>query len=257
MRHRILLLLVCSLLCFGITGCGNQIADLTDEQSEQVSEYAAAVLLAYDSEHHSRLLNDEQIAEAEKLEAIQKEREEAIAEIAKSYTDEKNKTDSKKDKEEQGTKGEETFEEPVVLADFLQLKGLDIKYDGASLEDSYPASQAVEADDTNAFFSMRASSGNKLLVVKFKITNVTGEDQTLDILSKKVRFSLGSDKLEKKNTLVTMLEDDFSTYNGVVPAGGTIYNVLITEIGEQQGTDIGNLKLYVKYNEDNATINLQ
>ena len=55
--------IVCgALLCvmaLGMTACGNEIPDLTEEESQRVGEYAAVTLLKYDANHRSRLVDPE------------------------------------------------------------------------------------------------------------------------------------------------------------------------------------------------------
>ena len=60
-----------------VTGCGNQIPDLTEEQAQKIGEYAALTLLKYDTNHQSRLVDEAVVEEyEEKLE------EEALKESA-------------------------------------------------------------------------------------------------------------------------------------------------------------------------------
>ena len=261
MEKKIGSILIITALVGCLTGCGNVIADLSEEQSEQISEYAAAVLLSYDEEYHSRLLDEEEMVKAEEEEALAKARAEAAAKIAEAYTQEETKTDSQNDADDESgsTDASAQPEEPVELAQFLGLTGFEVQYAGASIEDSYPT--AVSAEDGQAaesvFFSMKASAGNKLLVLKFNVQNVSGQDQVLDLLSKRIYFYVESDQFGKKGTMVTMLEDDLSAYNGNVTAGSSVESVLIAEISEEEAANIGNLVLDVKYNEDTASIKLQ
>lgn len=261
MKKRIGSILIVTALIGCLTGCGNVIADLSEEQSEQISEYAAAVLLSYDEGYHSRLLDEEEMAKAEEEEAIVKARAEAAAKIAETYAQEESKTDNQNDAENEAgnTDASVQTEESVDLAQFLELTGFEVQYAGASIEDSYPTT--ISSEDGQAadsvFFSMKATAGNKLLVLKFNVQNVSEQDQVLDLLSKKIYFYVESDQFGKKGTMVTMLEDDLSAYNGNVPAGSSVEGVLVAEISEEEAANIGGLVLDVKYNEDTASIKLQ
>ena len=51
-----------ALLCamaLTMTACGNEIPDLTEEESQQIGEYAAVTLLKYDANNRSRLVDPE------------------------------------------------------------------------------------------------------------------------------------------------------------------------------------------------------
>ena len=232
------------------------IMDLTAEESEQVSEYAAAMLLSYDTGYHSRLLTEEEIAVAEAEEAAARAKQERIDQIAESYVNsEPEKTEGASDTDSSGDGASESEEAPVVLSEFLGLSGLDLQYAGNTVTNSYP--EAGDADETSAFFAMRATPGNKLLVLKFHMQNISGGDCAVDLLSKKVRFSVSSDVIEKTNMQVTMLDNDLSTYQGTLAQGAGADVVLVAEIPEGQASDVGALKLGVKCGGESASLKLQ
>lgn len=260
MKDRLGIVLLSAVMIFALTGCGNEIVDLTDNQSEQISEYAAAVLLAYDKDYHSRLLNDEEIAQAEAAEAEEQARAEEAEKIAQAMMDDKKPDQEDKDVSDKDDANGEEEMKPVVISEFLGLNGMDVQYAGCSVEDYYPAqSNSIDgqAEEVNTFFSMKASEGNKLLVLKFNMQNISGQDQNVDMLSKQLRFSVQSDTFGKKNTLVTMLEDDFSTYTGTIASGNSAQSVLIVEITEEQAVNVGQLSLQIKYNDESASVQLQ
>jgi len=233
------------------------IMDLTAEESEQISEYAAAVLLSYDTGYHSRLLTEEEIAIAEAEEAAARAKQERIDQIAQAYANaEPEPTDGVSDSDPSAGDGANQSEEaPVVLADFLGLSGLDLQYTGSAVTNSYP--EENEADEKGAFFAMRSTPGNKLLVLKFHMQNISNEDCMVDLLSKKVRFSVSSDEIEKTNMQVTMLENDLSTYQGTLAQGAGTDVVLVAEIPEAKALDIGILNLGVKCAGETASLKLQ
>lgn len=256
-KIKLIVLSICISGCF--TGCGNVIADMTENESEQISEYAAAVLLAYDKDYHGRLLNEEEMAKAEEEEAIAQARAEEVRRIAERSKKEKEQAENEMDGSDsaKGNEGQADVKEEIKLADFLGLSGFDVQYDGMSVEDAYPSGTMDLTDDASAFFSMKAPEGNKLLVVKLRVTNTSAQDQVLDLLSKNVHFTISGDAIVTSNTLVTMLEDDFSVYSGNVAAGASIQTVLIAQIKAEQADAVSKLSLGVKYNDASATIALQ
>ena len=50
--------LLCAMM-LSMTACGNEIPDLTEEESQRVGEYAAVTLLKYDANNRSRLVDPE------------------------------------------------------------------------------------------------------------------------------------------------------------------------------------------------------
>ncbi|MDE6714798.1 MAG: hypothetical protein K2K20_13820 [Lachnospiraceae bacterium] len=54
-----------AVLMMSLSGCGNAIPDMTEEQQSMVTEYAAQLLLKYDANYQSTILTEEQSREAE------------------------------------------------------------------------------------------------------------------------------------------------------------------------------------------------
>ena len=72
--------LLCAMM-LSMTACGNEIPDLTEEESQRVGEYAAVTLLKYDANNRSRLVDPEMvIAKLEKEAAKEASQEEEKAE---------------------------------------------------------------------------------------------------------------------------------------------------------------------------------
>lgn len=68
--------LLCAMM-LSMTACGNEIPDLTEEESQRVGEYAAVTLLKYDANNRSRLVDPEMvIAKLEKEAAKEASQEE-------------------------------------------------------------------------------------------------------------------------------------------------------------------------------------
>ena len=59
---------ICCMLFFG--GCKSEIAEMTDEQQQQVGEYAAFAMLRYDAEHRSRLVDYSEVVAADEAARI-------------------------------------------------------------------------------------------------------------------------------------------------------------------------------------------
>lgn len=214
---------------------------MTDAETEVVSEYAASLLLKYDAENHSRLINTSSYMDKymNALLAYNKAEEEYYAKLA--YEEELRKQEALNQKEEaekyagstsvnDGTGGATIIDgqlDNVSLASYLDLDNFNIEYSGYELLNSYP-----DDSQDDLFFSCVATKGSKLLVVYFDATNMSGDTQRLDIFNKGAKFKLNVNGTNKKDTLLTLLEDNLSEYLGDFNGNESKKLVLIREVPE-------------------------
>lgn len=231
-------------LCTGLllTGCqANTIPTLSEEQSNLISEYAASLILKHDKNHSSGIASQEEKdkAEKERLRALKRE------EIAKAAEN--------ADKDESANKSDTAAEAAPVyvdIAQFLELEGTTIEYQGFEISDSY----SEDGGDVTSF-AMEAPEGKKLLVVKFNLS--TSEDKEVDILSKYPLFRIRINDGSRIDVLTTMLLNDLSTYKETVTAGTLVETVLIAAITQEEADSIQSLVLSTKYGETSADTLLQ
>lgn len=244
MRRRIALLFTI-LLMFIITlsACGSY-PDLTDEENAMVEEYAAALLLKYDSENHSRLvdtedyLNQYNAAVALREESI-KQYEEAQATqdaFEEEQRNEPNFTQTESSEpiiENDGTGGAAIVGEPkITMEEFLDLQGFTIAYAGNLVCKNYPEDSAVP---------ISASSGRDLLVVMFAVSSNAGGE--LDLFHKNASYKVSVNGGSYITNNMTILDNDLSQYLGNIPAGAATNLALIFEVKE--GTKVTSLNLSV------------
>ena len=156
-------LLSCSIF---MTGCGFvDIPDLSDEQTELISEYAVNLLLKHAQGSNERILSAEEVQKAES---------EAAAE-EKAHANEKagvnSKNSAKQDKENADTSSKNSSDGAAVtdtsISDFFGIQGVDIEFRDFDVCSSYPddlsedesESQSALADssDTDETISDKAS----------------------------------------------------------------------------------------------------
>ena len=232
--------LLCALTVALLTaGCG-EMPDLTQEETDLIAEYAAGMLLKYDRDIN-RLVDTSMYEEEVEEEVILPEEEEEPTE-----TEEEESTavvDVSQD--------EET--EPAVssLEQYYGVPNVIITYTGYEVAESYPPS--LEGEDL--VFSMEASAGTQLLVLKFNAQNLSGEDQVLNMLGYGARFRVSVNGESSKGALATMLVNDMQTYNDVIPASSAVELVSIVEI--PQGTNVGSIDMILRGGEQDATLRLQ
>lgn len=251
MRRTAVSALVTVLIGSMLTGCGLvDMPELTDEQTELVTEYAAGLILKYDmSAPQGELLNEEDLAtlEAQEAEKRRKEREaKAAAEdyLAKKANAEKEKKEAK-DMESNDSESSKKKDEDTQVGDLAQFYGIDgfsISYKGYELTDSYPTS------GEDLLMAMDATDGKQLCVLKFDVTNNSGSEQTFDMFYRNPNFYLMIDGGEKIHQQYTLLLDDMAASNDKMAAGETFERVLIFEVPDSID-NIGSMTMQAKNSE--------
>ena len=186
-------------MALGMTACGNEIPDLTEAESQRVGEYAAVTLLKYDANHRSRLVDPEiVIAKLEKDAARETGRQENA------------QTEEKPAESTASEAKAPTAQEDITtsLEDFFGLaEGVTLTYRDYQIADSYPEDGSAED-----YFALDASTGKKLLILNFELTNGTDQEENVDFLSTASRYIITVNDGTRGNALTTMLPNDMSTY---------------------------------------------
>lgn len=225
-----------------ISGCGAQMPDLTQEETDLISEYAVGILLKYDKYHKSRLV-DTTAYDVAAEEIPEEPEEEILVEEPGSPTSDTEVVDVSQDVEPEAP--------PATIEEYYGIQGITFQYIGYDLTQSYPSS----ADNEALFFAMDATDGSQLLVLRFMATNVSSIDQTLNMLGSGARFRVSVNGGSSQSVLTTMLLDDMQTYNDIVPAGNSVELVSIVEV--PQGTSIETIDFTMRGNDQSATMTLQ
>ena len=234
-------------MSMAISGCGSSYPDLTEEENELVSEYAAALLLKYDSENHSRLVDTTEFmttyqaaveAREESIRAYEEEQARKLAEeeMAAKQAEEESRTFSEK---KDGTGGATIINDnssstpEMSLAEFLNASDFKIDYAGYDLMSRYP-------EDSSRPIS--ASSGKALLIVYFNVTSENGG--TLDVFNENATFKISVNNGTYSSNYITVLDDDLSQYLDSFSAGETKRLVLVFEVSKD--TTVSSLDLEVE-----------
>ncbi len=227
-----------------MTGCG-AMPDLTQEETELISEYAVGLLLKYDKSHGSRLVDTSAYDIAEETPEMEVLEEPVPEEAPEDLSETTQTVDVSQDEEEAA--------EPVVssVEEYYGIPNVTVQYTGYELTDSYPNTE----NDENLFFSMEATPGTQLLVLKFLVSNTANEDQTMNMLGYGARFRVSVNGESSKGALATMLLNDMQTFDEVIPAGASIELVSIVEV--PRDISINSIDFILRGNEENATLRLQ
>lgn len=244
-----------------LTGCGNAIPDMTAQQEEVITQYAADILVQSKS-GNTRLIDTaaetarrQEIAKKAaavqaKIEAAKKEKE-AAKESAQAKLDQTPVTNATGVTETAAAA--ETLSSVGDLSAFLSLNGLTVAYQGCELASSY-TDQSEEDQQWSP--SIDATAGKQLLIVKLAVSNPTTADVMADVVSQNPVFRLVANEQDGGTTLMTMLLSDFSLLQENIPAGATENYVLITQVSSDT-KEINSLKLYAEKGSAAITVGLQ
>ena len=239
MRKRFCFLFLICIFIFTMTGCGNEIPEMSEEESAMVSNYAATLLLKYDSGYQTKLLNQEQLEQEEQM---QKQIQEEAQRLAALEAEKEAKQEEEQAKESEGQSSVEnvTYVNP---AEFLGLDGISISYNGVEYLDQYPK------DGEDLYFATTATEGCKLAVVHLGLSNQTSEVRSADVFSTNARFKVSFNDGDYHNIMSTLFSEDFSVFNGELQPGESVDTVLLMELKDEDCVDVNALNLYIKCND--------
>ena len=228
------------MLTVGLCGCGSQIPDLTDEQRSAISEYAVQLLLKYDTNTESRLV-DLSLLEEEPEPTAQPEATEAPSEESSGM--------------------DEVADTPVIEMGGEAVSGGDMKTTLGLAENisfEYVDCQIVESytDVMNSELVIDADAGNKLVVCNFVLVNDGAEKQSVDMLRESIRYTFEVSG-ESVNSLVTMLSNDLTTYLGILDSDESRKVVVIAECEASMLSEDAEIYLEVQRGESKATIQIK
>lgn len=233
---------------FYMTACGSAIPDMSEEQNAQVVEYAAGLLLKYDENYHSRLVEEPEAEPGEEEPIVQEE--ETVKETETTPVVDVTQ-------EPETTPVVDVTQEPVEASfgsveEFYGIDGVSITYNGYELKDMYPDTQESE----ELYFAMNATRGCKLLVLNFDAANISGGDLNLDMLSRDTKFKVSINGETPKYALTTMLMNDLSSFTGTIAAGASERLVLVSEITEEKANSIQTISLNMRNVSEEGTLSL-
>ncbi|MBQ9143077.1 MAG: hypothetical protein IJX63_14995 [Lachnospiraceae bacterium] len=233
-------------LIIGLSGCGSQIPEMTEEEQAAISEYAVELLLKYDSNQSSRLVDLEPEEEPEPT-------------ARPSVTEPPSATEAPI---EDSTGMDDVEETPVIGADDEGVgESGDIKTVlglAESISFMYEDYQTTPqyVDTVNKDLVLEAEDGKQLLVCNFVLVNDGADKQSVDMLLDKIKYVFLIDE-ESVNAQVTMLSNDLATYMGILDADEARRVVLLAECEEAKLAEAEVIFLQVQKNKETATIQIK
>lgn len=154
---------------FALTGCISS-KDLTEQEEDIIAEYSAGILLQNEDKYERKLVRQDMPLVPEQTTAPQ-----AAAEPETSPV-------QTLDSETAGEEGETGSEVP--LNEIYQIEGMEAVYDSYTICKKYTESEKSE---------ISAKKGNILYVVKYKVKNTTSQKLKVNLIKRKIAYSLALD----------------------------------------------------------------
>lgn len=284
---------ICTVLILSLfaVGCEKTI-ELTDEENQLIAEYSAELLLKYDKNYKSKYFdNDEFVSphrrdelatgtDASTVITTEVTTESATEKPTDEVTTEANTTEDSGNTTERTTETttehdtDSTTESHHIqpdmedvssheikadynhndfdLAKFAGVNNVSIKYQYSRITDTYPA-----YDSSGMYIGVEAPDGYKLLVLKFRIENLTNNKQDIDLYSKDILYKIILDNKKCAKQLFTILMDDMYTYQGTISESGISDVVLLFQVSDGMADSRKDMKLQVETEDDKAIVQLQ
>ena len=237
------IILLAGTLIVSLSGCGNTISSLSEEQEALVVEYASTAVLKHDANYQGKLVD---------LSTLKNEEETPVEETMQAPAEE---ADIPKEPEQMQEPQQDVFSaeqaEAEIQADAEQILGLQdvsLTYSGYEVDEFYPK------NGNEIYFVMNATPGNNLLVVKFTLRNLLNEEQDIQIQPGTVRVKIIMNG-EEENALTTMLLNDLATYQGTLGPNEETELVVVGEYPVEDLQTIDSLSVKLKNESGEVVLN--
>lgn len=241
-------LLAILVLSVTLTGCG---VELSDEENRVIAEYAADLLLKYDRDYTSSLVEEEVPATEQTTQAPSTDSTTEVT-TEEPSTQPPQESSSIESPASEDTTGSSDAAGEIDIGKIVGLEGISITYNQCMFLDRYPS-----VDQDGAFIYLEADPGYQLVVIKFDIANITAQDIAVDLLNTDINYKLVYNQTKAASPMLTILMDDLGTYESVVPAGNEQSAVLVFQISKDLISQIQSLDIRVTYKNEESVIHIQ
>lgn len=231
-RMRAGLLAVITVSALFLSGCGTSLYEMTDSEQEVIAHYAAHALAKYNIFQKDGLTN----APLEETEEEDKQESEETENNSENELPDSSTSDG----------GENNTNEISLSEAIGHAADLAVTYDGFSVSDTYQVAD---------YSSVKAPAEFTYVIMRFQLTNNGKTDVVVNSLEYAPVFTakIGEAKVSAK---VTILLDDFSSYQGTIAPGQTVSNVLLFQIPKTSEDKVQNPSLTVTRDGNTNSIKL-
>ena len=229
-----------------LTGCGEPLASLTQQEEDVVVQYSAGTLAKHNSFQQEGVTavypeEEEEPEDPEQEEPKDEKKPEKEDSAKQPETDDNKKEESKKEKEPE-IPGQST------LTEAMEISGLEFSYKDYSIVSGYSQGD---------YFSLDASPGNVYFVLNINVTNTGNQAVECDFLSKQPIFTLKLNEEPGITNEVTVLSNDLSTYVGTLEPGQTEAAILLFEVKETTAENISSMQVSLQMNEKTTELKIK
>lgn len=188
-------------MSIALTGCG--FPDLSEKESDMISQYLAGAVLNYSKGYKNSFVYDKTILEP-------------TLPPAPTLTPTKAPDAKIPDNSNSGNSSAPVIES-VNFNEVFNISGINIQ----------PVSVKTRKDIVTQFSSVSADSGKKLVIVSFKIKNNSSNAKNVNLVDKNIRYSLTMDGKSYGQAMLTIIEGDMLGFNEKIAAGSNKKGVLL------------------------------
>ena len=200
-------------------GCGDALYDLTDDEENVIVNYAAHIVTKYNTYQREGLTY-----------VSPEEPEETQEDVTVPQTPET------QDASETGTAASAEAAAPAVSVAAAGSASLDQLFGADGIQMTYAGAQLAPGYMEGDYYEMTPDAN-------------TGADGVgLDVLSVSPKFTVVLNQSVKSTAETTLLDTDFSTYQGTIPAGGSTRLVLVFQVPDDVAS-ADSVELYVQMDQ--------
>lgn len=235
---------------FMLSGCGDAMYELTEDEQSLIVHYAAQTLAKFNTfQQDGEVFVLTEILEGTDIAEESSEPEDAGGEEApEDMGDEQEPSDGAAENEtsESADMSQESQDTGATMTEALDLGIIQAEYMGLELCKTY------QEED---YYAVDADLGKQFLVVKYNLVNQSAQAFHIDILAMTPSFTAVVNGEQTVPAQTTILLNDLSTYQSDIEPNGTKETVLLFQIPEDV-TEVTDLQLKVTMNGNNFTVNL-
>lgn len=234
MRQIRFLCTVLAVSVLSLTGCAD-IKNLSEEQENEIAEYAAGVLLQNSDKYPYRLITKKEKEVTETPTPMPATQTSAAAQASDA---------PQESQPEQTAAAPEDSKKEVSLDDLYHLKGVSVLYTSYRLADKYGSSQ------------IRAEQGKKLLVAEFSLKNNSGAKKKVKLIDRrKITYQLNVDGTTY-SPQISLLENQLDYLETVIAKGKSQKAVLVFQV-DKNATNASSIDLSIEEGNNKTSVKMK
>lgn len=234
----VLMIVLCTML---LTGCA-KVTDLSEYESDVLTEYMSGYILNHADEYDRRLLPIDELEEK----VIDVNEDSLVIESKKTSDRKEEQRDVSTDNNHVNN---EIKVETVSLDKTMNFSNFSIDYDRYELHSSYPLNKE------EAYFSLNASKNEQLVVVYFDVKNLSNETKRFDLVEEGITYTLEVQNDKSYAPMMTLLMNDIQYINTDIGANNTLSTVIVFKVKDT--IDVTNAKLNISRKGNSTLIDLK